>query len=231
VPEILRFSTRRKILRRFKNVLKTDCLVRSIRGFLDPWFEKRRPTMSIMNEYQRRTQLGDFGEIVVCEQLSKNGYQNCTRIGGNNECYDVEAYKGGQKHLFAIKTRNHTTHTGDIKRDYYNLLFNGKKGGDPYAKVQTALKNAHSQNAISMWATVRVDAGRQQYTICYGRVADLEDKRFVPMDQKDLLWHDKLAKNVFDPRIKLEWSNVKKKILPTPPRKVTPPSNWTQLSQ
>ena len=172
----------------------------------------------IMNDYQRIRELGEFGEIVVCEQLSKNGYQSCTRIGGNNECYDVEAYKGGQKHLFSIKTRNHTTHTGDLIKDYYNLFHNGKKGGDPYARVQTALKNAHSQNAISMWATVRVDAGRQEYTICYGRVTDLKDKRYVPMGPNDLLWHRKLAENVFDPRIKSEWSNVKKKILPSPYR-------------
>jgi hypothetical protein len=174
------------------------------------------PTMTIMNEYQRRKELGDFGEIVVCEQLSENGYQSCTRIGGNNECYDVEAYKGGQKNLFSIKTRNHTTHTGALKEDPYNLFHNGKKGCDLYAKVQTALKSAHSQNAIPMWATVRVDAERQEYTIYYGRVADLKDKRYVPMSQNDRLWHHKLAENVFDPRINPEWSNVKKKILPTP---------------
>jgi hypothetical protein len=169
----------------------------------------------IMND-RRIKELGEFGEIVVCEHLRKNGYQSCTHIGGVNECYDAEAYKGGQKHLFSIKTRNHTTHTGALKEDDYNLFHNGKKGGDPNAKVRTALKIAHNQNAIPMWATVRVDAGRQEHTIYAGRVVDLKDKRYVPMGANDRLWHHKLAENVFDPRIKPEWSNVKKKILRTP---------------
>src|SRR4029077_9336712 len=38
-----------------------------------------------------------------------------------------------------------------------------------------------------MWATVRVDAERQRYGICYGRIADLRDKRNTPMSQAPYL--------------------------------------------
>jgi hypothetical protein len=163
-----------------------------------------------MNEYQRRNELGRLGEIVVCEQLTKNGWQNCTHIGGINKCYDAEAYKGGQKHLFSVKTRNHTTDKNDLKKNYYNLFHNPKKKSDPNAQVRIALEIAHSQNAIPMWATVRIDAGRQEYTVYYGRVSDLKDKRHVPMSPNDRLSHQKLVENVFDRRIKPEWSNVKR---------------------
>ena len=164
-----------------------------------------------MNEYQRRKELGDFAELVVCEQLAKNGWQNCRLIGGFNPCYDIEAYKGGQEHLFSVKTRNHTTHTGDLKKDDYNLFHRRQKESDFHAVVKTALEIAHSQNAIPMWATATVDAGQQKYTICDGRVADLKGKRYGPMGPNDRLRHHKLAENVFDPSIKPEWSNVKRR--------------------
>ena len=164
-----------------------------------------------MNEYQRRSELGRFGEIVVCEQLTKNGRQNCTHIGGINRCFDAEAYKSGQKHLFAVKTRNHTTDKNELKKDCYNLFYNKTKGGDPYAEVRIALGIAHSQNAIPMWAAVTVDARQQKYTIYYGRVADLPDKRYIPMSPSDRLRHHKLAEDVYDPRIDPNWSNVKRK--------------------
>src|SRR5215831_16552276 len=85
------------------------------------------------------------------------------------------------------------------------------KESDFHAVVKTALEIAHSQNAIPMWATATVDAGQQKYTICDGRVPDLKDKRYVPMGPNDRLRHHKLAENVFDPSIKPEWSNVKRR--------------------
>jgi len=163
-----------------------------------------------MNEYRRRSELGRFGKIVVYEELANNGWQNCTHIGGI-KCFDIEAHKGGQKHLFHVETRNHTTDENDVKKNPYNLFHNKKKESDPNAEVKKALGIAISQNAIPMWATVRVDAGQQKYTICDGRVTDLPDQRSVPMGPNDILKHHKLGENVFDPRIKSEWSNVKRK--------------------
>jgi hypothetical protein len=164
-----------------------------------------------MNEYQRRKEIGDYGEMVVCEQLAKSGWQNCTHIGGFNPCYDIEAYKGGQKHLFSVKARNHTRYTGEIKKDDYNLFHRKRKEDDFNAQVREGLRIAHNQNATPMWATVRVDAERQKYGICYGRVADLKDKRYAPMSPSAILSHDKLAWDVFDERIKPEWSNIRSK--------------------
>jgi hypothetical protein len=160
-----------------------------------------------MNE-NRKIQLGQFGKIVVFEQLTKNGWQNCTL---NKGLFHIRAYKGDQKHLFRVTTRNHTTDKNEIKEDYYNLLHNNTKGAEPYGKVREARRIAHSENAISMWATIRVEAGRQKYGICYGGVADLEDERHVPMSPSDIRNHHKLAWHVFDPRIDPDWSNVKNK--------------------
>ncbi len=160
-----------------------------------------------MSENRRRTsELGRFGEIAVCEQLTQNGWYNCSVIGGR--CFDIEAYKGGKKFLFSVKTRNHTTYRGDIKKDYYNLFFS-RKSGDPYAVVNTAFEIARGRSATPMWAAVRVDTARQRFDIYYGRVIDLPDKRYIPMGPSDRLKHLKLAQDELDSRIKPAWSNVK----------------------
>jgi hypothetical protein len=104
-----------------------------------------------MSENRRKSELGRFGEIVVCEQLTQNGWYSCSVIGGR--CFDIEAYKGGQKFLFSVKTRNHTTYRGDIKKDYYNLFFS-RKPGDPYAVVNTALEIARGRSATA-WSNVK----------------------------------------------------------------------------
>jgi hypothetical protein len=162
-----------------------------------------------MVENRRKSELGRFGETVVCERLAQNGY-SCTYLGGTNRCFDIEAYKDGQRFLFSVKTRNHTTYTGDIKKDYYNLFFS-RKPGDPRAVVNTALEIARGRSAIPMWAAVRVDTASQTFDIYYGRVIDLLDKRYIPMDPSDRLKHLKLAEREFDSRIKPAWSNVRQR--------------------
>jgi hypothetical protein len=161
-----------------------------------------------MSENQRKSELGRFGEIVVCEQLTQNGWYNCSVIGGR--CFDIEAHKGGQKFLFSVKTRNHTTYSGHIKKDYYNLFFSRKPSG-PYAVVDAAFEIARGRSAIPMWAAVRVDTARHTFDIYYGRVIDLPDKRYIPMGPSDRLKHLKLAQDEFDQRIHPAWSNVRRK--------------------
>jgi hypothetical protein len=171
-----------------------------------------------MSENRRKSELGRFGETVVCERLAQNGY-NCTYLGGTNRCFDIEAYKEGQKFLFSVKTRNHTTYSGDIKKDYYNLFFS-KKTSDPDAAVKAAFEIARGRSAIPMWAAVRVDTARQTFDIYYGRVIDLPDKRYILMGPSDRLKHLKFAQDEFDQRIDPAWSNVRRKhsspLSPTP---------------
>jgi hypothetical protein len=165
-----------------------------------------------MNQYRRKGELGRYGEIVVCELLAENGWHNCTHIGGFNRCYDIAAYKDGQKFLISVKTRNHTTDKNDLKTDGYNLFYPKKKGGDPYAEVKIAEEIAHGHNAIPMWVTVTVDAAKQiRLQVCHGLVTDLLNKKLIPMSPSDILRHTKLgAQNVFDPRINPMWSNRKR---------------------
>jgi hypothetical protein len=162
-----------------------------------------------INENRRRSELGRFGETVMCERLAQNGY-TCTHLGGTNRCFDIEASKDGQKFLFSVKTRNHTTYRGNIKKDYYNLFFS-RKPGDPYAVVKAALEIARGRSSIPMWAAVRIDTARQRFDIYYGRVIDLPDKRYIPMGPSDRLKHLKLAQGELDPRIDPTWSNVKER--------------------
>jgi hypothetical protein len=160
-----------------------------------------------INENRRRSELGRFGETVMCERLAQNGY-SCTYLGGTNRCFDIEASKDGQKFLFSVKTRNRTTYKGDIKTDDYNLFFSGKRG-DPYAVVNAALEIARNRSSTPMWAAVRIDTERQSLDIYYGRVIDLPDKRKIPMGPSDRLKHLKLAQGELDPRINPMWSNVR----------------------
>jgi hypothetical protein len=160
-----------------------------------------------MNNAQRQDQLKQFGETVVFEKLNKNEYR-CTFLGGNSPCFDIEAYdKNNQKVLVQVKTRNHTKLTGELKTDTYGL-FHKNKAGDVDTQVRMAARIAQQQNAVQMWAAVRVDAPKQLYTICYGFVSDLPNKKQIPMSPSDIRRHKKLADNVFDERIDPNWSNV-----------------------
>jgi hypothetical protein len=140
------------------------------------------------------------------------GRSGCRHLGGTNPCFDVEAYtKDGQKELWSVKTRNHTTCTGATKSDDYNLHCNGKPG-DPMAQVRAAEEIRRSQNAIPMYAAVTVDAPHQRYDVRLGRIDDLPNKRYIPMSLKARRERDKIiAENEFDSRIKPEWSNVRSK--------------------
>jgi hypothetical protein len=145
-----------------------------------------------------------------CANASPKTGTAAPTLGGTTRCFDVEAYKDGQKFRFSVKTRNHTTHRDDIKKDYYNLFFS-RKPGDPHAVVNAASEIARGRSATPMWAAVRVDTARQRFDIYYGRVIDLPDKRYIPMDPSDRLKHLKLTQAEFDSRIKPAWSNVRRK--------------------
>jgi hypothetical protein len=164
-----------------------------------------------LTETKRRRQLGCYGEMITLETIKQMGHSRCRHLGGTNPLFDLESYKDGQKFLWAVKARNHTTYTGATKNDDYNLHCNGKPG-DPMAQVRAAEEIARSQNAISMYAAVTVDAPHQRYDIRLGRIDDLPNKRYIPMSLKARRERDKIvAENEFDSRIKPEWSNVRSK--------------------
>jgi hypothetical protein len=55
-------------------------------------------------------------------------------------------------------------------------------------------------------------AQRVRLQVCHGLVADLLNKRIIPMSPRDILAHQKLGtQNVFDPRINSMWSNRRKR--------------------
>jgi hypothetical protein len=164
--------------------------------------------LGAMNNAQRQGQLRQFGETVVFEQLEKNEYR-CLFTSTNFPCFDIEAHKGNQKFLVQVKTRSHTTATGDIKTDTYGL-FHKNKAGDVDTQVRMARQIAEQQNAVQLWAAVTVNTSKQLYTICYGRVDDLPNKKQIPMSPSDIRRHKKLAENVFDKRIDPNWSNVRR---------------------
>src|SRR5260370_1962463 len=118
-------------------------------------------------------------------------------MGATYRFFGMEAGNARIKCVFAVKTRNHPTYRGDIKKDYYNLFFD-RKPGDPYAVVNGAFEIARGRSATPMWAAVRVDTARQRIDIYYGRVIDLPDKRYIPMDPSDRLKHLKLAQGELD---------------------------------
>jgi hypothetical protein len=162
-----------------------------------------------MQEYRRKGELQKFGEKVVFEHLSKLGYK-CAFLGDYFPCFDIEAHTNGQAFIVSVKTRNHTTDKNEEKRDSYNLFYPKKKGVDPEVVVKIAAEIAQSRNAIQMWMAVRVDVVRQQYDIYWGLVADLANKKQIPMSPSDRRRHRTLAMNVFDSRIDSRWSNVEK---------------------
>jgi hypothetical protein len=157
----------------------------------------------------------NLGRRLSPKHLSKLGY---TRkfLGDYFPCFDIEAYKDGQNFIMSVKTRNHTTDKNEEKKDCYNLFYPKQKGGDPEAVVKVAAEIAQRRNAIQMWVAVRVDVVRQRYDIYWGLVADLANKKQIPMSPSDRRRHRTLAVDVFDSRIDPHWSNVKKPRLMRP---------------
>jgi len=155
----------------------------------------------IMNEAQRREEIQRFGESVVLEHLIKQGYKG-NLLRKNHRCFDISAYRDGQQFPFSVKARNHTTHTGEEKKDDYNLL-HGK------GRVEEAYQIAKQGNAIPMWATVRVNAINKVYDGYWGRIDKLRNPKSVPMKAADRKRHDKFGENIADERIKEGWTNVK----------------------
>ena len=68
------------------------------------------------------------------------------------------------------------------------------------------------ENAIGIWLAVTIDAPRQRRDVRMGRINDLPNPRYIPMSAKARAERDNIIEeNVFDPRIKPEWSNVRAK--------------------
>jgi hypothetical protein len=162
-----------------------------------------------MHEHRRKSELQKFGETVVFEHLSKLGY-TCVFLGDYFPCFDIEAYKDGQTFVVSVKTRNHTTDKNEEKKDCYNLFYPKKRGDDPEAVVKIAAEIAQSRIAVQLWAAVRVDVRLQQYDAYWGRVADLVNKKQIPMSPSDRRRHRTLTESVFDSRIEARWSNVRR---------------------
>jgi hypothetical protein len=140
-----------------------------------------------------------------CEILEEMGYTGCRLLGANYPCFDVEGVDPatGIKVFVAVETRNHTTCTGAIKNNDYNVLANPKQ-------VQMAEDILRRENAIGLYAAVTVHAPRQRYDVRMGLIDDLLDKRYIPMSAKARSNRENLiARDTFDPRIKPEWSNVR----------------------
>lgn len=167
-----------------------------------------------MQEHRRKSALQKFGETLVFEHLSKLEYE-CAYLGDYFPCFDIEARKNGQPFVVSVKTRNHTTDKNEGKRDGYNLAYPKKKGGDPDAVVKMAAEIAQRRSATQLWAAVRVNVRRQKYDVYWGLVADLANKKQIPMSPSDRRRHRTLALDVFDLRIDPRWSNVRKLRLPT----------------
>jgi hypothetical protein len=125
----------------------------------------------MLTESQRRREVSRYGEIKARELLTKVLGLSCEELRVNYHCFDIVAEKDGK--IAAVKTRNHTTHTGDIKIDGYNLFTGGR--------AQRAYEIAREWNAIPIWVAVTVDAPNQRVSACWGYVDGLANKTLIPL--------------------------------------------------
>jgi hypothetical protein len=160
----------------------------------------------MITESERRRQVGRYGEMIGVETI-KRMYPWTKYSGATNPCFDAEAVdENGQKFFIAMECRNHTTSNGKIKEDPYNLLCNRK------SQDREAFEILRRENAIGIWLAVTIDAPRQRRDVRMGRINDLPNPRYIPMSAKARAERDNIIEeNVFDPRIKPEWSNVRAK--------------------
>jgi len=162
----------------------------------------------ILSERERTRQIGVHGEVVAPEWIVKLGLGNgLQRFGRNHRYWDCWGKtQAGHNGLWQIKTRVNTFCTGEPKTDGYSLFYN-RDGQDPLERVRGALRFADSLNAVPHWVAVTLDVVRQLVSIHMGLIHDLRDPRIIDFKSRtDTL--NCIVKDMFDPRIKPEWSNT-----------------------
>lgn len=172
---------------------------------------------------ERITKLGRLGEDLVAERLHDQGFINIENLNRRRHNYpfgDVLATENGVRYFIGVKTRNEMRQ-GDVGlNESYNLVLISdpvnaelKEQGKTKDQITSMLLAevfalASELDATPAWATVPIRPRAGTYSAYFGLVAQLGNRRSVPMTRKACATYRCLACDRRDPRVTLDLLNV-----------------------
>jgi hypothetical protein len=179
--------------------------------------------MSLL-KLERTTRLGRLGEDLVRERLFHHHFtdvENLNLARHNHPFGDLLATKNGVRYFIEVKARNEMRQ-GDVGLNgSYNLVRISdavkaklKGQGKTTDQITGLLLSEVSQRAAELdatpaWATVAIRPSIGTYSAYFGLVAELGNRRSVPMTPEACAKHRCcLARDLLDSRVTLDLLNV-----------------------
>lgn len=114
---------------------------------------------------KRKKILGDIGEEIAIEFLTRNGYnyvENLNKKQNNHPFVDLKAEKNGNQYIISVKTRNKYQYDGKIN-PIYNL--------NNFEKHYNYLKT--DSNVITLWLAIQYDEKLNNASFYLGNIDNL----------------------------------------------------------
>ena len=172
---------------------------------------------------ERITKLGRLGEDLVAERLRDQGFADVENLNLRRHNYpfgDLLATKDGVRYFIGVKARNEMRQ-GDVgPNESYNLVLipnpvnaGLKKQGKTTDQITSMLLAEVSAlaarlDATPAWATVSIQPRAGTYSAYFGLVAQLGNRRSVPMTPKACANYHCLARNRSDSRVTIDLLNA-----------------------
>lgn len=155
-----------------------------------------------MSDVKRRRALGCWGEKKAAELFGRAGFlyvRDLNSDAANHPFADVFAERGGERFIVGVKTRNKYTAAGPLNAAY-NVC---KKGSD-----LSDLASRYGARLACLAVQVNVEV--QSFSAFFVPMSELTaggSRYSIPMTPKAIAQYECLARDEYDPAIKLEWSN------------------------
>ena len=173
---------------------------------------------------ERITKLGRLGEDLAAERLSAHGFTDVENLNLRRNHYpfgDLVATKDGVRYFIGVKARNEMRQ-GDVGlNDFYNLVLisdpvkfrDSRECGNTRDQITAMLlaevgRLASKLDATPAWVTVPIRSQVGTYSVYFGTVAELGNRRSVPMTPKACAAYFCLARDISDPRVTADLLNV-----------------------
>jgi hypothetical protein len=171
--------------------------------------------MSILT-VERITRLGRLGEDLVAERLHHHGFRDIENLNLRRHNYpfgDLLATKDQIRYFIGVKARNEMQRGGTALNASYNIVLipdpirrrleqQGKTRDQITAMLLAEVSElAADLKAIPAWATVPIRPLSGSYSAYFGRLAELGNRRSVPMKPADCAKYLCLARDFKDTRI------------------------------
>jgi len=174
-------------------------------------------------QLERISKIGRLGEDLVAERLHDKGFTKVENLNLRRHNYpfgDLLATKDDMRYFIGVKARNEMRQ-GDVGlNNSYNLVLISdpvnarlKEQGKTTDQITSMLLAevsvlAAGLDATPAWATVSIRPRAGTYSAYFGLVAELGNRRSVPMTPKALATYECLAHDRSDPRVALDLLNA-----------------------